>query len=958
MEASKAAMQADDEKSFNDAMRLYEKAIELLIGALRVERDSSQRERLQKRTELNLKRLEQLKADVPVRNAAKLEADAKTAQGRGNFKTAKNKYVEAAQLLIDYKKTQTAPAVLKLLTDHITALITSAELVGSMSDGPLPELPKVIPVHTDPTKAKPEFTKPAEEPKTVVTLKSPEQGQATNLQHNRMSPEELQFLRNSSVICGNRAPIWDDPKVGFASFCAEQASVGSRYIDTNPPKLTQKQKDHNGEWMNAADFLPKGMTPRIIGKVDPLDISQSVVGNCSYVCSLTVAAAYENRHPNAKLITSAIYPQDTSGRPIVSKNGKYAIKLLINGIVRMVTVDERVVASQGKGWVGGPMEGYAVDIQGHRPLSGHCVSGDLWVSLYEKAYLKVFGGSYDFAGSNSSSDLYHLCGWIPEVLELGSVDKDAEWSRLSSCHQRGMLMATMATDKRESMPQSWKDKLGLVACHSYSILDFKEARGIRFLKIMNPWRHHRWLGKYSHQDNVNWTPEIQRALGYDKTQGDNGVFWMCWADATKYFVRINLSWLPHSFKFRFAMHMGWKNIISENNHYFRCPQYHIVIKSQASTASWLLLNRHLPSTFEEDVPYSTIHVFDTTKWGDVRVMNPITLPKDDRVHEGVYVNGASKLVRLAVPAGLSKFTVVVSSLSTKPFPHSLTLYSPIQTITLTRLPDIPFPFQRSVKGEWTSESAGGRCGMQRWRKNPQFRIIVKEASPLVICLELAKESSVGLTISRIEKEVLASQGTRWQGRVDGIKHIAYRSGNYTSSFASFNSALPEAGSSEIPTSQVVPPGVYTIIPTTFEAGQIASFKLSIYSPVKEIVDSLVQLPMEGTGMKSLVLKGSWSPSSREVVFIIYNPSEFTARLIVSTSEVCVAKLQVSSGDVSLTSESCGHGEYLIPFTTLPRASSRTSPIKITATLVALNPPPSVEFQINCFGNNDILELKA
>ena len=86
--------------------------------------------------------------------------------------------------------------------------------------------------------------------------------------------------------------------------------------------------------------------------------------------------------------------------PIVNPSGKYVVKLFINGIWRKVTVDD-LFPTMSNG----------------RMICASSSKKRLWISILEKAYIKVHGG-YDFMGSNSCKDVYAFTGWLPERIKL------------------------------------------------------------------------------------------------------------------------------------------------------------------------------------------------------------------------------------------------------------------------------------------------------------------------------------------------------------------------------------------------------------------------------------------------------------------------------------------------------------------------------------------------------------
>jgi len=187
----------------------------------------------------------------------------------------------------------------------------TAEAVQKLGDAVLP--PPAVPLAPSPSPSVP--TKPPVAPLAVAGGSSSSNSRHMNSSSaSRLSPAEIDVLRRTSRIHGKLFLPWgsDDPK-------AERFSYADPWNDPEGLlPLSKKQQAALGSWRRPHEFTT---SPVMIANVSPLVITQDLVGDCSFVASLCITAAFERRF-RRRLITGIIWPQNSSGTPVYNPSGK------------------------------------------------------------------------------------------------------------------------------------------------------------------------------------------------------------------------------------------------------------------------------------------------------------------------------------------------------------------------------------------------------------------------------------------------------------------------------------------------------------------------------------------------------------------------------------------------------------------------------------------------------------
>lgn len=733
-EASKCAKQAVECDLVGDlsrAQHFYQEAAKYLQSA---EEHGTKPGNLESKIQEYISRAQelgnQMLLDAEVARAKSLIEGAFKEEAKKNKKGAFNAYLEAAELCQKILSQTSDADLVQNLRKMAVESIGRAEAIKptleqSKSNKTNPEVKPTIP---GPLGFSLRETSPNRVSKGSATTGA---GGSAGGSRGGYTKEELDVLRKTSYINARE----------YVPFMAEVDNNLEKFNYPLPFSdkdglliLSPKQKNNFSNWVRSSELSPD---PKMIVNMSCFSIRQTIVSDCSFVASLAISAQYERRF-NRKLISNIIYPQNKTGDPVYNHSGKYMIKLHINGVIRKVIIDDFLPIGR----------------EGELLCSFSTNRNELWVSLLEKAYMKVMGG-YDFPGSNSNIDLHALTGWIPERISMSSksipFDADKQFRKVHDRFHMGHCLITMATGE---LPKEEADRAGLVPSHAYAMLDVQEFQGKRLFQLKNPWSHVRWRGNFSELDVKNWTPDFLKRLNYDlekAASNDDGIFWIDYDSLRHFFDVIYINWNPDIFAFTSCLHHTWSAKDGPKKDTYNMgenPQYKLEVPCGNQQAGvWILLSRHITDKddFADNKEFITVFVY---KANGKRVYYGNEPPP---FKDGVKINSPHYLCTLKAGPGNETFTLVVSQYEkSNTINYTLRIYATTK-FKMTKL-EPPNKFKKEVTGEWKGRTAGGCRNHDTYNNNPRYELRIDNKltiNHVLIELKAPSAFNVGFEIEKL-----------------------------------------------------------------------------------------------------------------------------------------------------------------------------------------------------------------
>ncbi|UNI19703.1 cysteine protease, variant 2 [Purpureocillium takamizusanense] len=694
-------------------------------------------------------------------------------------------------------------------------------------------------------------------------------------------PPQPTILRLASRLHGNEFPPWQSRPADDEFSLSPGAT---QFRDDAAFPLSATQAENFAGWKRPAEAFRLDLAHETVDEStlmqlpDRCDLVQDITTDCSVVASLSAATkVLVGKHA---VLASIINPYDhEQGRPKLSPSGKYVLRMNFNGCARRVVIDDTLPASRTDRAL------FVVDRRNPHLL---------WPALLEKAYLKVRGG-YDFPGSNSGTDLWVLTGWIPEQLFLQREDFDLDetWERIKAAHQSHDIVVTLGTGRISAEEEQF---MGLIGEHCYAVEDLTlAADGGRLLLIKNPWCNAPLMAGTARDGS--------RGVEKDNTT------WMAIEDVAQHFESMYLNWNPGLFAHRQDNHFAWDTPPKYlGGSVVRNPQF--AFSSPTGGTVWVLVSRHFVDAELEiarnrhgtmaavacQLGFMSILVFDN-KGKRVQV-------SDGAMYRGPYVDSPQTLARLETAPG-TQYTLVVDQHEFPLSSYTFTLSIFSHTELHVREAEESMSHFIDRTGSWGRRTAGGNPSCPTYHQNPQYKLSIDRTTPLSILL------STDSTDAHIHIDLVWARGERVS--TIRVKDLVASSGEYRRGCAVADVPELEAGD-------------YTMVCSTFDAGQIADFALRVASMVPVSVSPIaadgagrLRTPLgafrlsEGDEKSRVSLHASWLTRASVSVRSVLPPGAEEGGRQASPLMVRVSVVR-GSGPAQETVAVSGNGEFQDPVT--------------------------------------------
>ena len=390
-------------------------------------------------------------------------------------------------------------------------------------------------------------------------------------------------------------------------------------------------------------------------------------------------------------------------------------------------------------------------------------------------------------------------------------------------------MLTIGTGKLSRREQK---HLGLAAEHDYAVLDMQERGTIREVLIKNPWADGEiWKGATRRKPHPNHEyPELPPAGDCDEMVP--GTFWMDFHTVFQHYENLYVNWNSALFSHRADRHFSWhlthqraaSSLVDEH------PQF--VVGADAPGEIWILLNRHFRTgdyTHANNGKngYISLYLVDTDGTRVLSTNNATT--------KGPFVDSPNTLLRFDAVKG-KLYTVVIVQQDLPAGKHNFTASVFSNCLAAINEAAPRYAHRQSLSTAWTRSTSGGSSDSPNHLTNPQFALTLSSEQPIALLLQVADDGRNPPTRTDIHVKALVvySDGRR-VSRLRS-RDIAAHSGDYRRGHAIVEATLNR--------------GSYTVICSTFDEGQLATFSLDICTTSPDC--TIAKLPAEDSGRLKIV----------------------------------------------------------------------------------------------------------